>query len=55
VVVIADSRLQTRDYARRFLEALPPANVAREPVSGVVARVAEFVGGTADGGESTSW
>jgi DNA polymerase-3 subunit epsilon/ATP-dependent DNA helicase DinG len=55
VVVIADSRLQSRDYARRFLEALPPANVAREPVSGVVARVAEFVGGTVDGGESTPW
>ena len=55
VVVIADSRLQSRDYARRFLEALPPANVAREPISGVVARVAEFVGGTVDGGESTPW
>jgi DNA polymerase-3 subunit epsilon/ATP-dependent DNA helicase DinG len=55
VVVIADSRLQSRDYARRFLEALPPATVAREPVSGVVARVADFVGGTADGGESTPW
>jgi DNA polymerase-3 subunit epsilon/ATP-dependent DNA helicase DinG len=55
VVVIADSRLQSRDYARRFLEALPPANVAREPVSGVAARVAEFVGGTVDGGESTPW
>jgi DNA polymerase-3 subunit epsilon len=55
VVVIADSRLQSRDYARRFLEALPPATVAREPVSGVVDRVAEFVGRTLDGGESTPW
>ncbi len=55
VVVIADSRLQSRDYARRFLEALPPAAVAREPVSGVAARVARFVGGRADGGESTPW
>jgi len=53
--VIADSRLQSRDYARRFLEALPPANVAREPVSGVVTRVGQFVGGTEDGGESTPW
>jgi DNA polymerase-3 subunit epsilon/ATP-dependent DNA helicase DinG len=52
-VVIADSRLQSRDYARRFLEALPPATMVREPVSGVAARVAQFVGGTADGGEST--
>ena len=55
VVVIADLRLQSRDYARRFLEALPPAAVAREPVSGVAARVARFVGGSADGGESTPW
>ena len=55
VVVIADSRLQSRDYARRFLEALPPAAVAREPVSAVAARVAGFVGGSADGGESTPW
>ena len=55
VVVIADSRLQSRDYARRFLEALPPAAVAREPVSGVAARVARFVGGSPDGGESTPW
>jgi DNA polymerase III epsilon subunit family exonuclease len=55
VVVIADSRLQSRDYARRFLEALPPATVAREPVSGVVARVGQFVGGSEDGGESTPW
>jgi DNA polymerase-3 subunit epsilon/ATP-dependent DNA helicase DinG len=54
VVVIADSRLQSRDYARRFLEALPPAQVAREPVAGVAARVGRFVGGTADGGESTA-
>jgi DNA polymerase III epsilon subunit family exonuclease len=55
VVVIADSRLQSRDYARRFLEALPPAAVAREPVSGVGARVARFVDGGTDGGESTPW
>ncbi|MGO8686233.1 MAG: helicase C-terminal domain-containing protein [Candidatus Dormibacteria bacterium] len=54
-VVIADSRLQSRDYARRFLEALPPAAVAREPVSGVAARVAGFVGGAAEGGESVPW
>jgi DNA polymerase-3 subunit epsilon/ATP-dependent DNA helicase DinG len=55
VVVIADSRLHSRDYARRFLEALPPAAVAREPVSGVAARVAGFVGGAVDGGKSTPW
>jgi DNA polymerase-3 subunit epsilon/ATP-dependent DNA helicase DinG len=55
VVVIADSRLQSRDYARRFLEALPPATLAREPVSGVASRVAEFVSGTAEGGQSTPW
>jgi DNA polymerase-3 subunit epsilon/ATP-dependent DNA helicase DinG len=54
-VVIADSRLQSRDYARRFLEALPPAAVAREPVSRVAARVAGFVGGAAEGGESSPW
>jgi DNA polymerase-3 subunit epsilon/ATP-dependent DNA helicase DinG len=57
VVVIADSRLQTRDYARRFLEALPPAAVFREPSGQVAARVADFVaagkGRTGpDGGES---
>jgi DNA polymerase-3 subunit epsilon/ATP-dependent DNA helicase DinG len=57
VVVIADSRLQTRDYARRFLEALPPAAVFREPSDRVAARVADFVaagkGRTgSDGGES---
>ena len=59
-VVIADSRLQSREYARRFLEALPPAALAREPVSQVAARVADFVsaasGPTAgEGGESVAW
>ncbi len=43
-VVIADSRLLNRDYARRFLEALPPAAVAREGTAGVAERVAAFVG-----------
>ena len=56
VVVIADSRLRSRDYATRFLEALPPAAVAREPVSGVGSRVAGFVASRgrtlAEGGES---
>ena len=57
VVVIADSRLQTRDYARRFLEALPPAAVFREPSDRVAARVADFVAAGkgragSDGGES---
>ena len=55
VVVIADSRLQSRDYARRFLEALPPAAVAREPVAGVATRVAAFVHPAADGGQSAPW
>jgi DNA polymerase III epsilon subunit family exonuclease len=43
VVVIADSRLDTRDYARRFLEALPPAAVVRESAAGVAGRVVEFL------------
>lgn len=42
-VVIADSRLLSRDYGRRFLEALPPAAVAREGAAGVAARVVDFV------------
>jgi len=68
VVVIADSRLGTRDYARRFLEALPPAEVVRETAEAAPARVAAFVAGRAgptapgrrspspeDGGESAPW
>lgn len=44
-VVIADSRLTNRDYARRFLEALPPAAVVRTTARDVAARVSEFVHG----------
>jgi DNA polymerase-3 subunit epsilon/ATP-dependent DNA helicase DinG len=56
-VVIADSRLQTRDYARRFLEALPPAAIFREPAEQVALRVADFVAAgrgrpAPEGGES---
>jgi ATP-dependent DNA helicase DinG len=43
VVVIADSRLTSRDYAQRFLDALPPAAVVRTPARDVAARVAEFI------------
>ncbi|MGA8015795.1 MAG: helicase C-terminal domain-containing protein [Candidatus Dormiibacterota bacterium] len=43
VVVIADSRLTNREYARRFLEALPPAAIMRESSAAVAARIAEFI------------
>jgi len=45
VVVIADSRLQSREYAHRFLEALPPAEIVREGSVAVAARVAAFASG----------
>ncbi len=42
-VIIGDVRLESRDYARTFLESLPPSAVARLPVAGVAEAVGEFV------------
>jgi ATP-dependent DNA helicase DinG len=57
-VVLCDDRLSTRDYGARFLEALPPAAVARTSVDGVAPMVAGFVsaGVMPEGvGQSSRW
>jgi predicted DnaQ family exonuclease/DinG family helicase len=57
-VVLCDDRLSTRDYGARFLEALPPAAVARTSVDGVAPMVAGFVsaGAMPEGvGQSSRW
>jgi predicted DnaQ family exonuclease/DinG family helicase len=42
-VVLCDPRLESRDYGQRFLAALPPAAVVREPAGEVAAAVGAFV------------
>ncbi|HUY60723.1 MAG TPA: helicase C-terminal domain-containing protein, partial [Candidatus Dormibacteraeota bacterium] len=43
VVVLADSRLTTRDYGPTFLEALPRAGVSRGPAAAVPEVVEQFI------------
>jgi len=57
-VVLCDPRLASRDYGPRFLEALPPAALAREAAAGVGDMVQAFVRGGAlpqGVGESVQW
>jgi len=57
-VVLCDERLATRDYGARFLQALPPAAVARVPAEEAGAVVEAFVkrGAVPDSvGQSFSW
>ena len=57
-IVLCDERLSTRNYGAQFLEALPPAAVARTSVDGVASLVGGFVsaGTIPEGvGQSSRW